>query len=110
MVKLKRFGITLFVVTASPLLLACNRAHDVTVYPIVTIGEQHPYAATVAVYRVDAGKQDVIFWRPGTVEAPERLGNCAVRDPANWRCETNVGGDLDGVSLVSRQLKQYFIT
>lgn len=89
------------------LVSACNRPREVTVYPIITFspGDQ-PYAAAPAVYRVDVQKQDVMFWRPGVVESPERLKNCAVRDPQNWRCETNVAGDAGVVSMDRGQFEE----
>ena len=50
-----------------------------------------PKSVGIAIYRVDVLKQTVMYWRPGMVESPENLANCAVRDAKNWRCEHNVG-------------------
>ena len=64
---------------------------DVTVYPMMKIAEGPPTSVGIAIYRVDVPRQTVMYWRPGIVESPENLANCAVRDAENWRCEHKVG-------------------
>ena len=86
--------------------LGCNKPQEITVYPMNTIGNGPSYAAEIAVYRVDVQKQDVMFWRPGVVESPERLLNCAVRDSTNWRCDTQVAGDSGVVIMERGQLEE----
>ena len=82
-----------------------HRPKDVTVYPVRTFENGEPLPIGMAVYRIDVKRQDVMWWRHGIAESPERLSHCAIRDVENWRCETDVTGEASVVTMQAGQFE-----
>lgn len=96
------FGLILAAAVWSVVLRVGRRPVDITVYPIMQTREGQRHPVGIATYRVDVAKQTVMYWRPGMVESPSNLANCAVRDVNNWRCEDQVGDVAKGVVEMQR--------
>jgi hypothetical protein len=100
--------LALFLSTAIGALAPASQRQpkDVAVYPLRTIGDGQPQPIGMAVYRVDVSRQDVMWWRPGIADSPERLLNCAVRDAENWRCEAVVATEPSIVTMQAGRFEE----